>query len=96
VKTYIEELLTAFSGFHQTIFSFLTAHTPQQIFPRLTAYSNFFSRSQSNQTNPKFLELLVPSVIGIVRNFSFIICIWHPKITLVLLSGIIINLLDVK
>jgi hypothetical protein len=29
VKTYIEELLTTFSGFHQTIFSFLTAHSLQ-------------------------------------------------------------------
>jgi hypothetical protein len=29
VKTYIEELLTTFSGFHQKIFSFLTAHSLQ-------------------------------------------------------------------
>jgi hypothetical protein len=26
-----------FNGFHQTIFSFLTAHMPQQLFPQLTA-----------------------------------------------------------
>jgi hypothetical protein len=51
VKTYIEELLTTFSGFHQTIFSFLTAqptaafstaHSPQQLFPQ----------PQPNQTDP--------------------------------------------
>jgi hypothetical protein len=33
VKTYIEEFLTTFSGFHQTIFSFLTADSLQQLFP---------------------------------------------------------------
>jgi hypothetical protein len=40
--TYIEEFLTTFSGFHQTVFSFLTAYNPQQLFPQLTAHSNFF------------------------------------------------------
>jgi hypothetical protein len=51
VKTYIEELLTTFSGFHQTIFSFLTAHSLQQLFPQLTAHSNFFdSHSPTKQT----------------------------------------------
>jgi hypothetical protein len=42
VKTYIEELLMTFSGFHQTVFSFLTAHSPQQLFPQLTAHISFF------------------------------------------------------
>jgi hypothetical protein len=37
VKTYIEEFLTTFSGFHQTVFSFLTAYSLQQLFPQLTA-----------------------------------------------------------
>jgi hypothetical protein len=51
VKTYIEELLTTFSGFHQTIFSFLTAHSLQQLFPQLTAHNNFFhSHSPTKQT----------------------------------------------
>jgi hypothetical protein len=51
VKTYIEEILTTFSGFHQTIFSFLTAHSLQQLFPQLTAHSNFFhSHSPTKQT----------------------------------------------
>jgi hypothetical protein len=51
VKTYIEELLTTFSGFHQTIFSFLTAHSLHQLFPHLTAHSNFFhSHSPTKQT----------------------------------------------
>jgi hypothetical protein len=50
VKIYIEELLTIFSGFHQTIFSFLTAHNLQQIFPQLTANNNFFdSHSPTKQ-----------------------------------------------
>jgi hypothetical protein len=51
VKTYIEELLTTFSGFHQTIFSFLIAHSLQQLFPQLTARSNFFhSHRPTKQT----------------------------------------------
>jgi hypothetical protein len=51
VKTYIEEILTTFSGFHQTIFSFLTAHSLQQLFLQLTAHSNFFhSHSPTKQT----------------------------------------------
>jgi hypothetical protein len=51
VKTYIEEFLTTFSGFHQTVFSFLTACSLQQLFPQLTAHSNFFhSHSPTKQT----------------------------------------------
>jgi hypothetical protein len=51
VKTYIEELLTTFSGFHQTVFSFLTAYSLHQLFPQLTAHSNFFhSHSPTKQT----------------------------------------------
>jgi hypothetical protein len=51
VKTYIEKLLTAFSGFLQTIFSFLTAHDPQQLFSQLTAHIGFFhSHSPTKQT----------------------------------------------
>jgi hypothetical protein len=53
VKIYIEEFLTTFSGFHQTVFSFLTAHSLQQLFS--TAYSpqQLFLQPQSNQTDPK-------------------------------------------
>jgi hypothetical protein len=51
MKTYIEELLTIFSGFYQTIFSFLMTHSLQQLFPQLTAHSNFFhSHSPTKQT----------------------------------------------
>jgi hypothetical protein len=51
VKTYIEEFLTTFSGFHQTIFSFLTAYSLKQLFPQLTAHSSFFhSHSPTKQT----------------------------------------------
>jgi hypothetical protein len=51
VKTNIEELLMTFSGFHQTVFSFLTAHSLQQLFLQLTAHSNFFhSHSPTKQT----------------------------------------------
>jgi hypothetical protein len=47
----LKELLTTFSGFHQTIFSFLTVHSLQQLFPQLTAHSNFFhSHSPTKQT----------------------------------------------
>jgi hypothetical protein len=58
MKTYIEELLTNFSGFHQTIFSFLTAHSLQQLFPQLTAHSNFFhSHNPTKQTLNQVLGL---------------------------------------
>jgi hypothetical protein len=51
VKTYIEEFLTTFSGFHQMVFSFLIAYRLQQLFPQLTAHSNFFhSHSPTKQT----------------------------------------------
>jgi hypothetical protein len=51
MKTYIEEFLMTFSGFHQTVFSFLTAYSLQQLFPQLTAHSNFFhSHSPTKQT----------------------------------------------
>jgi hypothetical protein len=51
MKTYIEELLTIFSGFYQTIFSFLMTHSLQQLFTQLTAHSNFFhSHSPTKQT----------------------------------------------
>jgi hypothetical protein len=51
VKTYIEEFFTTFSGFHQTIFSFLTAYSLQLLFPQLTAHINFFhSHSLIKQT----------------------------------------------
>jgi hypothetical protein len=51
VKTYIEELLTIFNGFHQTIFSFLTAYNIQQLFSQLKAHNNFFhSHSPTKQT----------------------------------------------
>jgi hypothetical protein len=52
MKTYIEEFLMTFSGFHQTVFSFLTAYSLQQLFPQLTAHSNFFhSHSPTKQTH---------------------------------------------
>jgi hypothetical protein len=60
MKTYIEELLTIFSGFYQTIFSFLTAHSLQQLFPQLTAHSNFFhSHSPTKQTLTPLLSCLI-------------------------------------
>jgi hypothetical protein len=71
VKTYIEELLTAFSGFHQTIFNFLTAHSPQQLFPQLTAHSSFFhSHSPTKQTlnTPNHLIHIHPSIPNISFN----------------------------
>jgi hypothetical protein len=51
VKIYMEEFLAIFSGFHQTIFSFLAVHSPQQLFSQLTAHSSFFhSHSPTKQT----------------------------------------------
>jgi hypothetical protein len=48
VKTYIEDFLTTFSGFHQTVFSFLTAYSLQQLFPQLTA-TFFTATAQPNR-----------------------------------------------
>jgi hypothetical protein len=51
VKIYMEKLLATFSGFHQTLFRFLTAHSPQQLFSQLTAHNSFFhSHSPTKQT----------------------------------------------
>jgi hypothetical protein len=47
VKTYIEEFLTTFSGFHQTDFSFLTSYSLQQLFTH-----QLFSQPHPNQTDP--------------------------------------------
>jgi hypothetical protein len=49
MKTYIEEILTTFSDFHQTFFSFLTAYSLQQLFSQLTA-TFFHSHSPTKQT----------------------------------------------
>jgi hypothetical protein len=39
----MDEFLATFNGFHQTIFSFLAVHSPQQLFSQLTAHSSFFT-----------------------------------------------------
>jgi hypothetical protein len=47
----MEEFLATFSGFHQTVFSFLAVHSPQQLFSQLTAHSSFFhSHSPTKHT----------------------------------------------
>jgi hypothetical protein len=75
VKIYIEEFFTTFSGFHQTIFSFLTAYSLQLLFSQLTAHSNFFhSHSPTKQT----LRVEVPTswspqIIELGFNASLII-----------------------
>jgi hypothetical protein len=64
----------AFSGFHQTIFSFLTAHSPQQLFPQLTAHSSFFTATaQPNRPllrRPRYGSQLICFVYWVV---SFIV-----------------------
>jgi hypothetical protein len=52
MKTYIEEFLTTFSGFHQTVFSFLTAYSLQQFFSTAHSPQQLFSQPQPNQTDP--------------------------------------------
>jgi hypothetical protein len=47
----MEELLAAFTGFHQIIFNFSIAHSPHQFFSQLTAHNSFFhSHSPTKQT----------------------------------------------
>jgi hypothetical protein len=72
VKTYIEELLTVFSGFDQTVFSFLIAHSPQQLFPQLTA-QQFFLQPQPNQTDPN------TSAVGTLATINVEIGSKHHK-----------------
>jgi hypothetical protein len=38
----MEQFLATFSGFHQTVFSFLAVHSPQQLFSQLTTHNIFF------------------------------------------------------
>jgi hypothetical protein len=53
-----------FSGFHQTVFSFLTAHSLQQLFLQLIAHSNFFhSHSPTKQTLGLQVEQILPFVV---------------------------------
>jgi hypothetical protein len=80
VKIYMEKLLATFSGFHQTLFSFLTAHSPQQLFSQLTAHSSFFhSHSPTKQTlgltsgvvcSPDWTVLSSPSFANRTACFS--------------------------
>jgi hypothetical protein len=79
VKTYTEDFLTTFSGFHQTVFSFLTAYSLQQLFPQLTAHSNFFhSHSPTKQT----LSSVGPT-LGSSRGYSMqlgvMLCVVESK-----------------
>jgi hypothetical protein len=48
----MEELLGAFSGFHQTIFSFLMAHNLHMLFSQLTRHNNFFHSHSSTKHTP--------------------------------------------
>jgi hypothetical protein len=69
MKTYIEEFLTIFSGFHQTVFSFLTAYSLQQLFLQLTAHSNFFhSHSPTKQTLRPDISFVVSKLSRFVSN----------------------------
>jgi hypothetical protein len=89
MKTYIEEFLTTFSGFHQMIFRFLTAYNLQQLFPQLTAHSNFFhSHSPTKQTlsKPSFwfdqpLSYLISMAYSSMYSFlhlSMFLVVSHP------------------
>jgi hypothetical protein len=42
----MEKLLATFSGFHQTLFRFLTARNPQQLFSQLIAFLTAYSTQQ--------------------------------------------------
>jgi hypothetical protein len=78
VKTYIKEILTAFSGFHQTFWLFNTSQ-PTTAFPTAHSQQQLFSQPQPNQTDPNFLLhffsifcfLLSIFIIQNNSNFSF-------------------------
>jgi hypothetical protein len=86
VKTYIEELLTTFSGFHQTIFSFLTAHSLQQLFPQLTTHNNFFHSHSPTKQTLRIAELFPQpdhkQAGRLVRQSVLCNVISHPKLAL--------------
>jgi hypothetical protein len=76
MKTYIEEFLMTFSGFHQTVFSFLTAYGLHQLSPQLAAHNNFFhSRNPTKQT------------LNIVTDCQCFVSDHTPEGTLVVLLG---------
>jgi hypothetical protein len=81
VKTYTEQLLTTFSDFNKTVFSFLTAHSPQQLFSQLTSHSSFFhSHSPTKQTlrdmgAPLLSALRPPSPHSIIPGLRQYLCI---------------------
>jgi hypothetical protein len=52
----MEKFLATFSGFHQTIFSFLAVHSPQQLFSQLTAYNSFFHNHNPTKQTLYMLE----------------------------------------
>jgi hypothetical protein len=68
VKTYIEEFLTTFSGFHQTVFSFLTGYSLQQLFSQLTAHSNFFHSHSATKQTLNLPQLLLMNNLSIDSN----------------------------
>jgi hypothetical protein len=56
----MEYFLASFSGFHQTVFSFLSVHNPQQLFSKLTAHNSFFTAT--TQPNILLISKLTKSV----------------------------------
>jgi hypothetical protein len=57
----MKEFLATFSGFHQTVFSFLAVYSSQQLFSQLTAHNSFFhNQSPTKQTrcSPTLLKIL--------------------------------------
>jgi hypothetical protein len=65
VKTYIEEFLTTFSGFHQTVFSFLTTYSLQQLFHSSQPTTTFFTATaQPNRPKMSLANPLIPGLSG--------------------------------
>jgi hypothetical protein len=74
MKTYIEELLMAFSGFDQTVFSFLTAHSsffhssqPTTVFLTATTQANrpIYSAFDGEQTLSKASFQILWAIQGV-------------------------------
>jgi hypothetical protein len=59
----MEEFLATFSGFHQTIFSFLAVHSPQQLFSQPQPTTGFFTATaQPNR------PLMLPTMTELKNN----------------------------
>jgi hypothetical protein len=68
VKTYIEEILTIFSGFDQTVFSFLIAHTHNSFSHSSQPTVAFFTATVQPNRPLEFIQAYLKGVFVLYHN----------------------------